>query len=314
MKRALIVGSRGQDGTLLSDLLEREKYEVHGLIRAGQKTRRPRETAIDLLDETAVRALIGDLKPDEIYYLAAYHHSSESARPGATELFRKSFDVNVYGLLNVLESVKEVSSKSRILYAASSHVFGDGASSPQDEGTPLAPTNIYGISKAAGILACRFARTSYETFVSVAILYNHESRLRGPEFVSRKIVQGALDIQHGKSRQLLLRDLSAEVDWGYAADSVDAMRRILRLENPGDFVVATGERHSVREFVEIVFELAGLDWQHYVKEDATLFSSRSGNFVGDSTKLRKLTGWRPTVTFREMVTDLWKAASSGESR
>lgn len=314
MKRALIIGSRGQDGRLLWDLLNGADYNVHGLIRPGSESLQPGETACDLLDENDVRSLIGDLKPDEIYYLAAYHHSSESVRPSEIELFSRSFEVNVNGLLNVLESVRLVSPGSRILYAASSHVFGDGASSPQDEQTPLAPTNIYGISKTAGIYACRRYRSHNGVFVSVAILYNHESRFRGQEFVSQKIVRGVLDIQQGKRQQLVLGDLSAHVDWGYAADSVDAMRRILQLENPDEFVVATGERHSVQEFVEIVFKLAGLDWTRYVTEDATLFSSRPSAFTGDSGKLRNLTGWRPTVTFSEMVTELWKAARIEENR
>lgn len=313
MRRALIIGSRGQDGRLLWDLLNRADYDVHGLIRSGLETRQPGEIARDLLDEQQIQSLIAELKPDEIYYLAAYHHASESSRPSEIELFKRSFAVNVQGLLNVLESVRLLSASSRILYAASSHVFGDEASFPQDEQTPLAPTNIYGISKTAGIHACRHYRSSRGVFVSVAILYNHESPLRRQEFVSQKIVRGALDIQKAKSHLLVLGDLSAEVDWGYAPDSVNAMWRILQLENPDDFVVATGERHSVREFVEVVFELAGLDWNRYVKEDATLVSSRRSALTGDSAKLRKLTGWRPTVTFREMVTKLWTAAAKEET-
>ena len=314
VKRVLIVGSRGQDGRLLRGLLDGAGYEVHGLIRPGLAICQPGEISRDVLDENETRWVIGELRPDEIYYLAAYHHASESERPAAIELFQRSFAVNVHGLLNVLESVRRVSPSSRILYAASSHVFGEGAPSPQDEQTPLAPSSVYGISKTAGIHACRYYRDHHELFSSVAILYNHESSFRRPEFVSRKIINGALDIKRGKKGRLVLGDLNAEVDWGYAADSVDAMQRILQLEKPGEFIVATGERHSVREFVEIVFELAGLDWTANVQEDSTVPVHRRSTLIGDSGKLRRLTGWTPTVTFREMVTALWNAALQEDTR
>lgn len=314
MKRALIVGSRGQDGRLLSDLLEGQKYQVHGLIRAGLESREPRETALDLLDGKAVRSLIGDLKPDEIYYLAAYHHSSESVRPPEIELFRRSFEVNVYGLLNVLESVREVSPSSRVLYAASSHVFGDSASSPQDEQTPLAPASIYGISKTAGIHACRHYRDRTGVFASAAILYNHESPFRAPDFVSTRIIRGALDIRNGRTNRLVLGKLKAEVDWGYAPDTVDAMWRILQLSDPGDFVVATGELHSVQEFTEIVFDLAGLDWRSCVAENPEVIQRPQNPLRGNPRKLREKTGWKPSLTFREMVARLWEEASKRESQ
>jgi len=313
VKRSLIVGSRGQDGRLLRDLLNRAGHEVHGLIRPGLEIRQPGETARDLLDENDMRSLIGDLKPDEIYYLAAFHHSSESERPAEIELFKRSFAVNVHGLLNVLESVRLVSPSSRVLYAASSHVFGDGASSPQDEQTPLAPTNIYGISKTAGIHACRHYRVQNRVFASAAILYNHESPLRRPEFVSSRIVRGALEIKKGKTDRLVLGNLSAEVDVGYAPDSVDAMWRILQQPIPEDFVVATGELHSIREFVEIVFELAGLDWKRCVTENSGVIQRSPVALKGDARKLREKTGWCPSVTFREMVTRLWREASRKEA-
>jgi len=308
------VGSRGQDGRLLSELLEGNGYQVHGLIRAGLESRETRETAIDLLDANAVRTLISDLKPDEIYYLAAYHHSSESARPPEMELFKRSFEVNVYGLLNVLEAVREVSPSSRVLYAASSHVFGDGASSPQDEETPLAPTNIYGISKTAGILACRHYRDRNGVFASDAILYNHESPFRAPDFVSSRIIGGALDIKHCRTNRLVLGNLSAEVDWGYGPDTVDGMWRILQLPDPGEFVVATGELHSVQEFVEIVFDLAGLDWKSCVAENPEVIQRPQNPLRGNPRRLREKTGWKPSLTFREMVTRLWEEASKRESQ
>ena len=314
MKRALIIGSRGQDGRLLWDqLTAMTGYEVRGLVRSAADPA-VNEIGCDLLNASEVRSVLSDLKPDEIYYLAAFHHSSESVRPPQSELFSRSFAVNVHGLLGVLEAVMAVSPASRILYAGSSHVFGENAPAPQDEQTPLAPTNIYGISKTAGIQACRHFRDHSGVFVSVAILYNHESPFRRPEFVSRKIVKGAMDIKRGKTDRLFIANLRAEVDWGYAPDSVDAMWRILQLEKPGDFVVATGERHSVKEFVEIIFEMAGLDWRRYVKEESTLAPTRAGTLTGDSSKLRKLTGWAPTVTFREMVTALWNAALQEETR
>jgi GDPmannose 4,6-dehydratase len=293
MKHAIVVGSEGQDGRLISDLLRKSGCEVLGIGRRG---------AVDILDPAAVSDAVGKFQPQEIYYLAAVHHASQDhsdSKPGA--LLRDSFRVNVDGLLNFLDAARSHTPKARLFYAASSHVFGLPVRSPQDEITPLNPACAYGITKVAGIQCCRFYREKHGVFAACGILYNHESIYRRPEFVTRKIVSSAARIQHGKEDKLILGDLSAKVDWGYAPDYVDAVRRILQLPEPQDFVVATGIEHSVQEFVEIAFSSLGLDWRKYVTEQRSIALQRREGLVGDSSKLRRLTGWTPTLDFERMV-------------
>jgi len=252
--------------------------------------------------ETAVR-------PDEVYYLAAVHHAAEENRGGDLDLFGKSFDVNVRGMLNFLEAIRKRSPGTRLFYAASSHIFGRARTSPQDEQTPVEPACIYGITKATGLQCCRFYRQRHGVFAAVGILYNHESPYRRPEFVSQKIVRGALAIRDGRQSKLVLGDLDAQVDWGYAPDYVDAMTRILGHAAPEDFIVATGQLHSVREFAAAAFGRLGLDWAKYVEVDSSLVGKQKRALVGNADKLRSLTGWRPSVTFDQMVGLLIQAAA-----
>ncbi len=191
-----------------------------------------------------------------------------------------------------------------MFYAASSLVFGHPGVSPQNELTPLEPRSPYAISKAAGLQTCRTYREGESVFASVGILYNHESPLRPEGFVTQKIVRGALRIRAGKQSEVILGDLSAQVDWGAASDFVRAMRAILRADAPDDFVVATGQLHTVGEFARIAFEEVGLCWQDYVRVRDVVGLERRAALVGDSTKLRTVTGWRPSVTFEELVRSL----------
>jgi GDPmannose 4,6-dehydratase len=303
MKKAIVVGSEGQDGRLLFDLLSRRDYGVFGVGRDAVRGLTEGIAApVEVLNGANVAEAVQRVVPDEIYYLAAVHHSSQEVSgdfPRA--LFRDSFNVNVNGLLNFLEAMRLHAPKSRLFYAASSHVFGVPAASPQNENTPLAPRCVYGITKTAGVRCCGFYRENYGIFAACGILYNHESSYRRAEFVTSKIVRSAVRIKHGQSEKLTLGDLSAKVDWGYAPDYVHAMTRILSLEKPEDFVIASGEAHSVREFVEIAFEAAGLDWKNHVTEDASMIGKSRLGLVGDSSKLRRMTGWSPTVNFKEMV-------------
>jgi GDPmannose 4,6-dehydratase len=242
------------------------------------------------------------LQPAEIYYLAAYHHSSQektTAYPPA--IFAHSFEVHVTGLIHYLDAIRLHSPSTRLFYAASSLVFGEPPSPVQTEETPFNPRCAYGISKAAGVHCCRHYRHNYGTFAAAGILYNHESPLRHEKFVSQKIIQAALRIRSGTQDRLILGDLSAEIDWGYAPDFVDAMTRILALDAPEDFIIATGETHSVHEFVEIAFGLLGLDWRKYVVEDPTVLSRRKARMAGDPTRLRRATGWNPSITFPKMI-------------
>ena len=289
---ALIVGAHGQDGRLLGEQLERAARRV---VRLGRND-------IDLLDPAAVAALLKTHQPEEVYYLAAHHHSSQDPLGGDEALlFRASFDVHVVGLLNFLDGMRLHAPRTRIFYAASSHVFGESESALQNEQTPLVPAGVYGITKTAGMHCCRYYREAHGLFAATGILYNHESAYRRPNFVSQRIIQGVRAIGAGRADSLVLGDLSARVDWGYAPDYVDAMRRILALPEADDFVVATGESHSVREFVEIAFEAAGLDWRSHVAEDSGRITRQIRGLTGDASKLRAFTGWQPSVTFRQMV-------------
>ncbi len=311
MPRALIVGAGGQDGRLLGQLLLQRSYVVRGWTRTASPPLADDCAAIDLLDPVAVEADLRTIRPDEIYYLAAFHHSTEDCvELSAAELLRRSFDVHVNGLLNVLQAIKTSGAASRLFYAASSHVFGRPTAELQDEETPFLPHSAYGISKAAGVQCCRFFREQEGVFATSGFLFNHESSLRKPSFLSQKIVRGALRARTDRSFQLTLGDLDARVDWGYAPDYVDAMSRILRLPEPGDFVIASGETHSVREFAEIAFDAVGRDWRCHVATDASLLKKSPQMLCGDAAKLRAATGWSPTVSFEEMVRVLVSGADT----
>ena len=311
MRSALIIGAGGQDGRLLARLLLDRDYAVRGWIRGELMAPAPCECAfIDILDPALVEAELRKLSPDEIYYLAAFHHATEDVIAlSAAELLRRSFDVHLLGLLSVLQAMEECCPRTRLFYAASSHVFGIPDSEWQNEETPLAPKSAYGISKAAG-LQCRLYSREKGIFVATGILFNHESSLRKPSFLSQKIVRGACRAQRDPAHRLRLGDLEARVDWGYAPDYVDAMFRILQLTEASDFVVATGEMHTVREFAEIAFGALGLDWRQHVEADARLLNKTPHPLCGDSSKLRAATGWSPEVTFGEMVVRLVEEAES----
>lgn len=312
MRSALIIGASGQDGRLLARLLLDRDYRVHGWIRRETAAPVPCECAVvDILNPAGVEAALRRSPPDEIYYLAAFHHATEDAiELSAAELLRCSFDVHVLGLLNVLQAMEECAPRTRLFYAASSHVFGTPKSEWQNEQTALTPNSAYGISKAAGLQCCQLYRQQKGIFTATGILFNHESSWRKPSFLSQKIVQGALRSRHDPAYKLVLGDLEARVDWGYAPDYVEAMFRILQLPEPGDFVVASGEMHTVREFAEMAFGAVGLDWRQHVETDVRLLNKTSHPLRGDSGKLRAATGWSPTVTFREMVVRLVEEAES----
>jgi GDPmannose 4,6-dehydratase len=306
MQSALIIGAGGQDGRLLARFLADRGYAVRGWTRTEPAGGAPCECAlIDLLQPASVERKLQSLRPDEIYYLAAFHHSTEdSIAERAAELLRRSFDVHVAGLVNVLQAMKVYCPRARLFYAASSHVFGAAVTEWQDEQTPFMPTSAYGISKTAGIQCCQLYRREEGIFAATGILFNHESSLRKPSFLSQKIVRGALRARRDPDHKLVLGDLDARVDWGYAPDYVDAMFRILQLPKASDFVVASGEMHTVREFAGAAFDALGLDWRRHIETDAGLLKKISPSLRGDANKLRAATGWSPTVNFAELVAKL----------
>jgi len=303
MSRALIVGANGQDGRILYERLSTEGCEVLGLARdAIRCTGAHAFGMIDIADRRQVRALVADWRPDRVYYLAACHHSSEEQTgTDPVDLFERSYAVHVRGLIHFLQAIKDTAPAARLFYAASSLVYGDAASDVQDERTPFAPRCVYGITKTDGIHCCRFYRETHGVFAATGILYNHESVYRQEKFVSQKIIRAALATASGRCEKLILGDLSARIDWGYAPDFADAMVRMLALPQPDDFVVATGEAHTVREFVEIAFGRLGLDWRMHVGEQASVIRRKRRTIIGDASKLRAATGWQPSVTFEGMV-------------
>ena len=316
MKQALIVGAAGQDGTLLTQLLDQRAIPYLGVQRDGVRdSSGQRLGPLDLGDAKAVEAFIRTHRPSHVFYLAAHHHSAQdSLDAGLVDLWKSSLQIQVLGLVHFLEALRLHEPEARLFYAASSHIFGTPSEFPQTEQTPLVPDTIYGITKVAGMQACRHYRDHHGLFASVGILYNHESLYRQDKFLSKKIIQAALAICAGRQQTLVLGDLSAEADWGYAPDYVDAMVRILDLPQPGDYIVATGQLHTVREFVEIVFAQVGLDVAKHVVENPSLIRQRKARLAGDSRHLEKATGWKPTLSFEEMVRTLTRQVASLEPK
>ncbi len=307
MKTAVIVGCEGQDGKLLYELLLEKHYRIVGISRTCIRPPGVYEAeSIDIRCASEVFDLIRIVRPDEVYYLAAFHHSSDDHPLDLdnVDLFRRSDEIHVLSLVNFLEAIRRYSKDTRLFYAASSRVFGDAVGEFQNESTPLNPRCIYGITKAAGLLICRAYRNDYSLFISAGILYNHESIFRHPKFVSKKIIRGAINIKNKEQDKLVLNDLHAAVDWGYAPDYVEAMYRILNISSPEDFVIATGEKHTVFDFVKVVFEYLKLDWNLYVEQNPDSVVNTQSVLIGDARKLKRLTGWKPTVGFRQMIRTL----------
>jgi GDPmannose 4,6-dehydratase len=310
VKAALVIGSAGQDGRILRTQLRATEAAVVGADQNGVLAEGvPAPSAeLDLGDRPSVEAFLKELAPDEIYYLAAHHHSSEEATDtDVAELFRLSIEVNVTGLVHVLEAIWRVARGARLFYAASSHVFGRPLVSVQDESTPRNPINVYGITKSAGMDAVRFYRDR-GLHASTGILYNHESIYRSEKFVTMRLARAAQRAveakRQGHIHTIEVGSLSAAVDWGYAPDYTTAMRRIVALPAAGDFVVATGEAHTVQDFAAAAFAAVGLDWREHVSERPGIVKKPGAALVGNPAKLRQSTGWAPSVTFNEMAARL----------
>lgn len=302
MKKAIIVGCNGQDGRLLNCLLQKKDYRIINIDK--NLTLNPGGSpakAVNINNPDEVCHLLRRFKPDEIYYLAAFHHSSEDMPLDNIDLLRQSLDTNVLAFVNFLEGIKRYCPRSRIFYAASSHIFGEPDKKIQDENTPIKPNCIYGVTKASGLFACRLYREKFSIFASAGILYNHESSLRSAAFISKKIITSAINIKKQKQAKLIIGYLNAEIDWGYAPDYVKAMHMIINCKTAEDFIVATGKKHKVMDFVKIAFAYLGLDWKKYVQEDSSIILKKNYCRIGNPEKLIHRTGWRPTVDFKEMV-------------
>jgi len=305
-KKALITGITGQDGSYLAELLLEKGYEVHGLVRRSSSFNTWRIDHVrdrlvlhygDLVDQNSLARALEALHPDEVYNLAAQSHVKVSF-----DMPEYTTDVTAIGVLRVLDAVRDLGLAPRIYQAGSSEMFGLVQETPQTERTPFHPRSPYAVSKVYGHWMSVNYRESYGMHVSNGILFNHESPRRGENFVTRKITMSVAAIKQGRAKELRLGNLDAKRDWGYAKDYVEAMWRMLQQEKPGDYVIATGETHSVREFCEEAFGCVGLDWKDFVKVDPKYFRPAEVDLLlGDSAKAQRELGWKPRVTFKELT-------------
>jgi GDPmannose 4,6-dehydratase len=302
-----VVGHQGQDGRLLVQRLTERGDEIVGIARhecLAPANLLPSACRLD--DRDSIFELVRRWQPHEIYYLAAHHGSSEQGPPlDLADDLLASVRVNVAGVVHFLEALRRHAPSTRLFYASTSLIFGSRpVQTPQDESTPTTPEEPYAISKCMGGIAVREYRSRHGVHASIGILYNHESHLRRPSFLSAKIVHAAVAAGRGATEPLLLGDLDARVDWGYAPDFVDAFLRILALDEPSDFIVATGQAHTVREFAATAYGHLGLDWRHFVREEPGILARHRGSRVGNPGRLQRMTGWRPTLDFEAMVRTL----------
>jgi GDPmannose 4,6-dehydratase len=305
-RKAFITGITGQDGSYLAELLLEKGYEVHGLVRRSSSFNTWRIDHVrerlhlhygDLVDQNSLVRTLETVGPDEIYNLAAQSHVKVSF-----EMPEYTGNVTAMGVLRLLDAVRELGLPSRVYQAGSSEMFGLVQHPVQSETTPFYPRSPYGVAKVYAHWMAVNYRESYGMFVCNGILFNHESPRRGENFVTRKITMGLADIKKGRAKELRLGNLDAKRDWGYAKDYVEAMWRMLQQDKADDYVIATHETHSVREFLEESFSYLDLDWQKYVVVDPRYFRPAEVDILlGDSTKAQKQLGWTPAVTFKGLV-------------
>jgi len=313
VKRALITGITGQDGSYLADFLLGKDYEVHGIIRRASTFNTARIDHLyqdphvngvrlflhygDLADSVHLVKLLYRLQPDEIYHLGAQSHVRVSF-----DIPEYTADVTGIGTIRILEAIREAAVKTRFYQASSSEMFGKVQEVPQTERTPFWPRSPYGVAKVFAHWATVNYRESYGLHASNGILFNHESPRRGETFVTRKISRSVARIKCGLDKSLFLGNLDARRDWGYAPEYVQGMWLMLQQDHPDDYILATNETHSVREFVELAFERVGLDWKEYVKHDARYERPAEVDLlIGDASKAKKLLNWEPQVRFEELV-------------
>lgn len=314
MKKALITGITGQDGSYLAELLLKKGYKVYGLTRRTSTINNERIAHIqdqiellqgDLLDQTSLTAAVQDSQPDEVYNLAAQSFVKTSwNQPVLTGEF------TALGVTRMLEAIRSVNPKIRFYQASSSEMFGKVTETPQKETTRFHPRSPYGVAKVYGHYITLNYRESFDLFACSGILFNHESPRRGLEFVTRKISNAVARISLGKQKKLHLGNLDAKRDWGFAGDYVEAMWMMLQQDKPDDYVVATGENHSVHEFVDVAFKTVGIDkWKDHVVSDDPKFlrPAEVDYLIGDYSKAKNAFGWTPTTSFKELVEMMVKA-------
>jgi GDPmannose 4,6-dehydratase len=319
MRRALITGITGQDGSYLAELLLSKGYEVHGLIRRSSSFstsridhlyRDPHKRDVplylyygDLTDSSSLINNLNRIKPDEVYNLGAQSHVKVSF-----EMPEFTADTAGMGNLRLLEAIRHADWPVRFYQAGSSEMYGQVTESPQSEKTPFHPRSPYAVSKVFAHWMTALYRDAYELFACNGILFNHESPRRGATFVTRKITRGIASILAGREEKLFLGNLDARRDWGYAPEYVEAMWLILQQAKPEDFVIATGEMHSVREFLELAFGMVGRDWKGHVEVDPRYFRpAEVDELCGDASRAAAILGWQPRTTFRGLVEIMLRA-------
>lgn len=313
MKKALITGITGQDGSYLAELLLGKGYEVHGIIRRSSSFNTGRIDHLyqdphvngvklflhygDLGDSSNLMRLVHDIRPDEVYNLAAQSHVRVSFdSPEFTG------DVDALGTMRLLEAIRLTGVKTRFYQASTSELYGKVQEVPQRETTPFYPRSPYAVAKLYGFWAVKNYREAYALHASNGILFNHESPRRGETFVTRKVTRAASRIKLGLQRELFMGNIDSLRDWGFAGDYVEGMWRMLQQDEPDDYVLATGEMHSVRELLEEAFSYVGLDWQEYTKHDDRYNRpSEVDQLLGDPSKAKRVLGWEPKVTFKALV-------------
>ncbi|MDT4955814.1 MAG: GDPmannose 4,6-dehydratase [Acidobacteriota bacterium] len=314
MKRALITGITGQDGSYLTELLLEKGYQVSGLVRRSSSISRPRIDHLphqasgeelsplqlvygDMNDSISLARIIRDVQPDEVYNLAGQSHVRVSF-----EMPEHTASIDGLGPLRLLEAIREAKPDAKFYQASTSELFGNSDISPQTETTPFRPRSPYAVSKLFAYWMTVNYREAYNIYAVNGILFNHESPRRGENFVTRKITLGAARIKLGLQDKLTLGNLDAKRDWGFARDYMEAAWLMLQQEKPDDYVVATGEAHSVREFLDEAFGYLDLDWQHYVETDPRYLRPTEVNSVlGDASKALRILSWRPRTSFRDLV-------------
>ncbi|MFN3193076.1 MAG: GDP-mannose 4,6-dehydratase [Aureliella sp.] len=310
---AVITGITGQDGSYLAELLLGKGYQVHGLVRRNSSTNRRRLDTLfydeqvynkqlflhyaDLDDTTTVRRILVKTQPDELYHLAGQSHVGASF-----EIPESTCQFTAMGTLKLLEIVRDLSKKPRLLHASSSEIFGRPDDFPQNESTPMRPVSPYGVAKAFATNMVRVYRESFGFFACNAICYNHESPRRGESFVTRKITRAAAAISKGMQSKLRMGALDGRRDWGYAPEYVDAMWRMLQQQSGDDYILGTGQQHSVQDFLAAAFEAVGLDWKNYYEPDPRFMRpAEVSNLVGDPMRARNVLGWVPETELLGVV-------------
>jgi GDPmannose 4,6-dehydratase len=306
MVKALITGITGQDGSYLAEFLLKKGYEVYGMYRRSSVETFGRIDHIkdkinlicaDLTDQSSLNEAIKKINPDEVYNLAA-----QSFVPVSWTQPLLTSDITALGVTRLLEAIRHINPKIKFYQASSSEMFGKVQETPQTEKTPFYPRSPYGVSKVYSFWITKNYRESYDMFCCNGILFNHESPRRGKQFVTRKITDSVVKIKLGLQKDLGLGNLDSKRDWGYAGDYVEAMWLMMQQDKPDDFVIATGETHSVREFCEIAFKRVGLNYEDYVKKDPKFFRPAEVDLlVGDCSKAKEELKWEPKIKFKELI-------------